>query len=398
MLAFIAGGFQGCSSLKVKPEKVDGSALKKLSVSRYPEFTDDMNYDGLKEAIQESLTYLRKLPPDRKFRFDEDVYDTQHMIKTLALLGDFLGYAPSKETLNKFIRSCFQVYKARGRKETGDVLFTGYYEPALEASASPGPAFPYPVFARPEDHVVIDLSRFGPRFKGEKQIVGRVTDDRTIIPYYDRREINEGRLAGKVHPLAYVKDRVDLFFLQIQGSGKLYIDGGAPFYVQYHTTNGHPYKSIGALLIREGKIAREEMSMQKIRSYLREHPDEVDDVLNYNPSYVFFKLNKDGPCGCYGTKVTAGRSVALEKRIFPAAAVGFMTSQKPVVDAAGNISKWQDFSRFVLNQDTGGAIKGPGRADLFWGDGPYAEIAAGYSQHPGELYFFMLRAPALPLP
>ena len=251
-----------------------------------------MNYEGLKEAIQESLTYLRKLPPDRKFRFDEDVYDTQHMIKTLALLGDFLGYAPSKETLNKFIRSCFQVYKARGRKETGDVLFTGYYEPALEASASPGPAFPYPVFARPEDHVVIDLSRFGPRFKGEKKIVGRVTDDRTIIPYYDRREINEGRLAGKVHPLAYVKDRVDLFFLQIQGSGKLYIDGGAPFYLHYHTTNGHPYKSIGALLIREGKIAREEMSMQKIRSYLREHPDEVDDVLNYNPSYVFFKLNQ----------------------------------------------------------------------------------------------------------
>ena len=169
------------------------------------------------------------------------------------------------------------------------------------------------------------------------------------------------------------------------------MDGGTPVHVHYHTTNGHPYKSIGALLIREGKVAREEMSMQKIRSYLQEHPDEVDDVLNYNPSYVFFMLDKEGPFGCYATKVTAGRSVALEKRIFPAAAVGFMTSQKPVVDDAGNISKWIDFSRFVLNQDTGGAIKGPGRADLFWGDGPYAEIAAGHMQHPGELYFLVLK-------
>lgn len=390
-LAFVFWMFQGCSLFKAEPKKIGGSGLKKLSLRQYPEFKDDMDYNGLGAAIQESLAYLGKLPPDRTFRFDGDVYDTRHMIKTLTVFLHFLEAMPSKEALNTFIRSHFYVYTSRGGNKSREVLFTGYYEPALEGSASQSPAFPYPVFPRPADHVVIELSLFDPRFGNEKPLIGRIRDDRKIIPYYERREITPALLAGKAEPLAYVKDQVDLFFLQIQGSGKIYMDGGDPIQVHYHTSNGHPYKSIGALLIREGKILKEDMSMQKIRSYLHEHPEEVDDILNHNPSYVFFRLEKDGPFGCYGTKVTAGRSIALEKRIFPAAAVGFMTSQKPFLDDAQNIQEWRDFSRFVLNQDTGGAIKGPGRADLFWGNGPYAEIAAGYMQHPGHLYFFVLK-------
>ena len=133
------------------------------------------------------------------------------------------------------------------------------------------------------------------------------------------------------------------------------------------------------------------MSMQKIREYLRSHPEEAENILNYNPSYVFFKIEKDGPLGCLNVKLTPGRSIALDRRIFPLPALVFIETQKPLITADGQISSWTDFGRLVLSQDTGGAIRGPGRADLFWGNGPYAEIAAGHMQHPGRLYFLILK-------
>ena len=131
--------------------------------------------------------------------------------------------------------------------------------------------------------------------------------------------------------------------------------------------------------------------MQKIRAYLNDHPDEMATVFNYNPSYVFFKLESEGPLGYINVLLTPGRSIALDRRIFPPAALAFIQTEKPVVDSAGQIDSWTDFSRFVLNQDTGGAIRGPGRADLFWGNGPYAEIAAGHLAHTGKLYFLVLK-------
>ena len=198
-------------------------------------------------------------------------------------------------------------------------------------------------------------------------------------------------LTGKAKPLAWLKDNVDLFFLQIQGSGKVYLNTGQLLNVHYHTTNGHPYRSIGKLLINEGKIPRSQMSMQAIRAYLQKHPHEVQRILNYNPSYVFFKTEKEGPLGYIGVRITPARTIALDRRIFPPAALTFIETKQPLVDGDGNIYQWIDFTRFALNQDTGGAIRGPGRADLFWGNGPYAEIAAGHMQHHGKLYFLMLK-------
>ena len=188
-----------------------------------------------------------------------------------------------------------------------------------------------------------------------------------------------------------VDDRIDLFFLHIQGSGKLYMDNGDSLNVHYNSPNGRPYRSIGKLLIDSGAIAREEMSMQAIKKYLRENPDTVDDILNANPSYVFFNTEKEGPIGSIGVQLTPGRSIATDRRIFPKAALAFIQTRKPLVDGDGLISQWSRFNRFVVNQDTGGAIRGPGRADLFWGNGPYAELAAGYMQHPGMLYFLVLK-------
>ena len=142
-------------------------------------------------------------------------------------------------------------------------------------------------------------------------------------------------------------------------------------------------------MIEKGYLSREEMSMQAIRKYLSANPETLDSVLNHNPSYVFFHLGEDGPKGSLGVLLTPGRSIALDSGLFPKGGLGFISSQKPVVNDQGEVAGWTPFSRFVLNQDTGGAIKGPGRADLFWGRGSYAETAAGHLQHDGELLFLI---------
>jgi membrane-bound lytic murein transglycosylase A len=142
-------------------------------------------------------------------------------------------------------------------------------------------------------------------------------------------------------------------------------------------------------MIEKKLLGREEMSMQAIRKYLTENPGVLDEVLNYNPSYVFFRQAENGPFGSLDILLTPGRSVALDPKIFPKGALGFISCQKPLVNDQGNIIGWTNFSRFVLNQDSGGAIKGAGRADIFWGSGPYAELAAGHLKHDGELYILI---------
>ena len=250
--------------------------------------------------------------------------------------------------------------------------------------------YPIPVLGRPSDLIRIDLSSFSKRYAGES-ITGRISGH-TVVPYYDRRQIEEGGvLDGNAPVLAWLKDPVDLFFLQIQGSGRIYLDNGAMLNVHYDGSNGRPYRSIGKLLIEEGKIPKSEMSMQRIRSYIENHPDETAKILFYNPSYVFFKLEEEGPLGFLEVKLTPGRSLALDRRLFPLPALAFIETQKPLVDGSGQITEWVEFSRFVLSQDTGGAIRGPARADVFWGNGTYTEIAAGHMQHKGKLFLLVLK-------
>lgn len=380
----------GCAVSKrqppVSPKKPD---LFKLAVSEYPQFADDIVYDGLQFSIRQSISYLKQLPPATEFSFGKDSFTAAQMIRSLEHFLSFVQTKPSQLDLNKFIRSNYLVYKSAGNGNPGTVLFTGYYEPILEGSLQQSVEYKYPILAKPDDLMAIDLSLFSPQLKGKK-IIGRYTNQ-TVVPYYARQDIEQkGVLQGKAKQLAWVKDRVDLFFLQIQGSGKIYLNNGQIINVHYDTSNGQPYRSIGNLLIEKGKIPKKQMSMQKIRAYLREHPEEVEAILNYNPSYVFFKLEKDGPFGCLGVKLTPGRSIATDKEIFPLAALAFIETKKPLIDGNGQILTWTDCKRFVLNHDTGGAIKGPGRVDLFWGNGTYAEAAAGSMQHPGNLYLLIL--------
>lgn len=378
----------GCPAPIKKP--LEEASLVRQSSFSYPEFHDDLELDGLEHSILKSLEYLERVPADRSYQFGEDRYDAAHLKKSLQHFLDFIRTSPTDKELKKFIRTYYIVYQSIGRDQKGEVLFTGYYEPHLSGRLDKNEEYQYPIYALPTDLMKIDLSPFNEKYKGQS-IVGRYTD-KTVVPYFDRREIDEQKaLVGRAEALAWVKDPVDVFFLQIQGSGKVFLDTGEVINVHYHGSNGRPYRSIGKLLIEEQKIPREEMSMQRIRSYLHDHPEEMASVFNYNPSYVFFKIESEGPLGSINVLLTPGRSVALDRRIFPHGALAFIQTKKPVVNSTGQIDRWADCHRFVLNQDTGGAIRGPGRADLFWGNGPYAEIAAGHLAHVGELYFLVLK-------
>jgi peptidoglycan lytic transglycosylase A len=380
---------QACPPRHPAAPEPGAASMVRLRLAQYPDFRDDMNYDGLSHAIERSLAYLETLPSGQVFTFGKDHFSAAHLISSLSHFHSLIGNTPPSVVLNDVIRRDYIVYQSVGEDPPGQVLFTGYYEPILHGSLHGSDRYPYPVYARPQDLATIDLSLFSPAYKG-KTLVGRI-QDHTLVPYFNRAAIENGSLEGRAAPLAWVNDRVDLFFLQIQGSGKIYLDTGGVLNVHYQISNGKPYRSIGKLLIDEGKVPRSEMSMQRIRAYLEAHPEEIDRVLSYNPSYVFFKLEPDGPLGCLGVQLTPGRSLALDRRIFPLAGLSFIRTQEPLVSGDGTVEAWGPCTRFVLNQDTGGAIRGPGRADLFWGNGQYAAVAAGYMQQPGTLYFLVLK-------
>jgi membrane-bound lytic murein transglycosylase A len=369
------------------PEK---RVVQQVPAFHHPRFSDDMGYDGLLHSIQKSLDYLGMKPPDKSYAFGEDTYSAAHLIRSLEKFRDFIQTRPSDHALREFIRSNYRVYRSVGNDASRDVLFTGYYEPFLEGSLQKSDIYRFPVFGLPEDLIKIDLSVFSDKYAGET-LTARLADG-MIVPYYDRREIEaEGVLNDTAPVLAWLKDSVELFFLQIQGSGRIYLDNGRVINVHYAASNGRPYRSIGKLLIDEGKIPRSEMSMQRIKQYLEAHPEEKEEILFYNPSYVFFKIEEDGPLGYLDVKLTPGRSIALDRRLFPLPSLAFIETEKPLVDGSGRIIGWEKFRRFVVSQDTGGAIRGPGRSDLFWGNGKYAEIAAGHMQHTGQLYLLVLK-------
>ena len=394
LLFLLAGCVPPPAAVKAPPAPPRGvSPLVPLSPGAHPRFADDMDYAGISESLGESLKYLKRLPPDTPFTFGADTYDAAHMIRSLERFRAAIDTRPDRDALSRFIRSHYRVYRSVGG-DSGKMLFTGYYEPSLDGSLRRTGRYRHPIYGPPKDMAVVDLSAFSEKLAGKK-IVGRVKG-KTFVPYHDRKEIEEGALAGKAPVLAWVSDPVALFFLQVQGSGKVDLENGDRLNVHYHSSNGRPYRSIGNLLIQENRIPRAEMSMQAIRGYLRAHPREMDRVFNYNPSYVFFSLEEDGPYGAIRAKLTPGRAIAVDRAVFPMGGIAFIQTQKPAAGPSGNgeVSNWVPFSRFVSTQDTGGAIKGPGRADIFWGSGPYAELAAGHLKHDGELYFLVLKPEA----
>ncbi len=353
-----------------------------------PKFRDDMESDSLTLAVRRNLEYLNRLPPETVFHYGPHDFTCQQVRESQEAFLNLLSEGLDPGQLSREIRKKFRVYRATGRVGDRRVLFTGYYEPIYEGSLTPDETFRYPLYCQPNDLIKIDLSLFNEKLKGEN-IVARI-EGKKVLPYYSRYQIEvERALRGKNLEIAWLKDPLDVAFLHIQGSGRLRLSNQKDLLVNYQASNGRPYRSIGRYMIEKGFVAREEMSMQAIRRYLTENPGVLEEVLNYNPSYVFFRQVENGPLGSLGVLLTPGRSVALDSKVFPKGALGFITCQKPLVNDQGDIIKWTEFSRFVLNQDSGAAIKGAGRVDIFWGSGPYAELAAGHLKHNGDLYILI---------
>jgi len=371
--------FNGCAG---KPP------LALLPADRLPAFTDDLDRDSLKASINRSLHYLRKLPAERMFTYADATYSAAWLIESMETFQRLLETTGSDAELARQIGECFLVYQIGPRDDDGayrQMLVTGYYEPLFEASLTREPPYSHPLYALPPDLVTQPGQENGARRSG------RLKDGR-LVPYWSRAEIeNQNLLAG--HELVYLADPVEAFILQIQGSGKVRLRDGSIRAVGYAGSNGHPYRSIGRLLVDEGRMELAEVNMPAIRAYLADHPAEQTRILHHNPSFVFFRWHDgEGPVGNLGEPLTAGRSVAADQNILPAAGLGFLQSEKPTQTANGLIT-WQPLSRFVLIQDSGGAIKGPGRLDLFWGGGDYAETAAGLMKQPGRLYLLVKKQP-----
>ncbi len=385
----------GCVPTVPEKPPVAPGVLTRIRAEEFPFFADDMDYDGLATAIQQSLTYYSRVPDDRRFGFGPLEVEKSRMVRSLELFQNFIAERPDRDQLNRFVREHYHVYRSIGRPPDHDVLFTGYFEPLYAGSLTPSPDYPVPVYGRPKDLVTVNLGDFSPDWAG-KRLVGRLAE-RRLVPYFTRKEILSGGALRNTAPIiAWMRDPVDLYFIQVQGSGRIQTPDGRKVSILYAAQNGHTADLVGRHLIREGKVPLAEMSMQRIRRYFREHPEDIEPMLHQDPSYVFFRIGTTGPLGNLGVEVTPGRSIATDRRIFPPGALAYVDTRKPLVSGQRKIGQWAPLKRFVLNQDTGGAIKGPGRADLFWGSGEYAETAAGHLKHPGELFFLVLKPDTAP--
>ena len=367
-------------------------ALEQVSWNAPSSAVDDREFRDMALAVRQSLEYFKKLPPETIFFFGPDRVTALDQIVTLQnfLLIIENDTLPVEQKIDQVKRD-FTLYRAVGSDGSGRVLFTGYYEPMLSCRTASSDAYKYPLYRRPDDIIEIDLSLFNDTLPKNK-IYGRLDGKRgskRVIPYYSREEINDSQaLASKDLEILWCNDPVAIYFLQVQGSGKADLGDGNVVSVLYDGQNGRPYKSIGKYLIDTGAVARENMTMQAIRDYLRAHPEELSTILNQNPSYVFFRMDMGPSLGNIGVPLTAGRSIATDSRLFPKGALALMVTTLPAIEN-GAVKPGAPLVRFVMNQDTGGAIKGAGRADLFWGQGPEAEQNAGAMQQEGELFFLV---------
>lgn len=305
---------------------------------------------------------------------------------------------PARDTraVRQFFEAQFEPWRVaydddRGqRSESG--LITGYYEPLLKGSRKPGGRFNTPLYSVPDDLLTVDFGDLYPSLKGER-VRARVQGKR-VLPYFDRSQLQDNpSLKGK--ELVWVDDAIDAFFLQVQGSGRIQLPGGEVIRLAYADQNGQPYKAIGRYLVQKGELTVAQATAPGLRQWLAQHPERLQEVLNANPSVVFFREEKlpdpnVGPRGALGVPLTAGRSVAVDARNLPLGAPLFLATTQPGTTIPLN--------RLVMAQDTGGAIRGVVRADLFWGMGAQAGDRAGNMRQQGRMWLLWPKGRTLPPP
>ena len=351
------------SRLSVPPE----DALIAVSEEQI-DLNDDLDYASLDLAIDRSINYYEGSGQKGVYRIADKLIGAKQMKDSLIAFRKIIKNDASIEDKKNQIRQEFDICRAAGDDEHGGVLFTGYYEPLLEGSLTPTEKYKYPLYKPPPDLVMKAI------FKHETMI-SRMKNGEPV-PYHTRREIDvEGVLKGRGLELLWVDDPIELFSLHIQGSGKIKLEDGRLLTVSYAQNNGRPFRVINNRTVKNFLKSKQEQ--------------ELFEILSYNERYIFFRFVDKEPIGSLGQPVTPDRSIATDPDYFPQGALAFIRLRKPLFDAEGNIKHRVPFSRFVLNQDKGSAIKGPGRVDLFCGFGENAQSTAGSLKEKGELFFLI---------
>jgi membrane-bound lytic murein transglycosylase A len=294
---------------------------------------------------------------------------------------------PEQESeVKQFFQKWFAPVEFNGGKSTQG-LFTGYYMPSIKGSYVQSAEFNVPIYEVPNDLITVDLGLFNPNLKN-RNIIGRLVKNR-LIPYYTRAEINKGALENKARVLLWMHSPIDRLFLEIQGSGVIELEDGSRTFIGYDGQNGAPYTAIAGVLIKKGVMTRENASMQGIKRYLEAHPEEMDEVINENKSFIFFRtLHLDAALGSQGVALTPGYSMAIDKQWIPMGAPLWLSTTRP---DSRNPDKSKVMQRLMVAQDTGGAIKGKVRGDVFWGGGDRATMIAGHMKNPGHYWLLLPR-------
>ena len=360
------------------------AATVTLAPREQPTYGDDLHFRGLEEVLAESVAYLRGQPANTRITWAGPSVTAGQLLAAARRMQRLVRAAPGPEALNTAIRRQFVAVRMVADDPVPDrrrPLVTGYYQPHFAGSLTRTPPFLYPVYARPDSLVV--------RESGGRKSIGRLVDG-VLRPFWTRREIERGNLlAGS--EMVWLADPFDVFVLHVQGSAILHLTDGSRRGIHYAERNGRTYRSIGAFLVRTGRMDLVEVTMDSIRDYLARHPEERDLVLHQNDSFIFFHWTEAGPAvGSLGRPLTPGRSIAVDQHWYPPGALAYLDSRQPVF-ADGVMTGWQRLQRFVSVQDTGSALVGPGRVDLFWGSGEPAGRAAGRMKEEGELYLLLPR-------
>ena len=356
-------------------------------------------------ALLRSCDRLTAQPADRVLKPVElggTAGDWRPLCSALRALGASVGEEEVRDVIERELvavpLSRADVPDAAGRPGEGGGwarrigLFTGYFEPLLHGSRRRGERYNIPLYIQPPDLVSVDLGRFRDDLRG-RRVAGRVRG-RSLEPYDDREAIASGSLAGRGLELVWVDDAVDAFFLHIQGSGRIELDDGTMFRVGYASQNGHPYHAIGRTLVDLGELMLDEVSLQSIDAWLRAHPDRAGEVMATNDSYVFFRqIRGEGPVGAQGVALTPERSLAVDRQHIPLGVPVWLDAMTPAAtpDEPDERRQW-----LLVAQDTGGAIRGEVRGDVFWGAGERAKSIAGRMAHRGRYWALAPRSVAPP--
>ncbi len=365
-------------------EGPEGSVLRPVTWQELPGW-NGVDIQSALPAFFKSCDTLAKRKPDAAFGPKPE----------MGTVGDWTGLcdqmrripAGDRTKQKYFLESRLQAYRVIG-DDSGEGLITGYYEPELHGAWAPDHTYRVPIYSRPKDLLTVKLGDFGPELK-DQTIAGRLVGDK-FLPYHNRAAIDGGILAGRQLEILWVTSPIDAFFLHVQGSGKILLPDGAHVRVGYAGRNGRPYTAIGRELVRRKAIAREDVTLQSIRDWLKANPLSAGELMATNESYIFFRVVEgDGPIGAQGVPLTAGRSLAVDRRYVPLGAPVWLETHDP-------IDPKRPLRRLVVAQDTGSAIKGPVRGDLFFGFGAEAGAKAGRMKHPGRYYLLLPRKNTVP--